>query len=33
VIFTTFYTATRDVFGLPDGQAPRTPDTDEQHGG
>ena len=35
VIFTTFYTATRDVFGLPDGQAPRAPDTpvDAQHGG
>ncbi len=34
VIFTTFYTATRDVFGLPDGQ-PRAPDTpvDAQHGG
>ena len=35
VIFTTFYTATRDVFGLPDGQPPRAPDTpvDAQHGG
>ena len=35
VIFTTFYTATRDVFGLPDGQPPRTPEAaaDERDGG
>lgn len=32
VIFTTFYTATRDVFGLPDGLPPDA-SIDAQHGG
>ena len=35
VIFASFYTTTRDVFGLPDGQPPHTPEAaaDERDGG